>query len=147
MNKQRRWLWLAGPAGLLCAATLALLGRPAAGQDERADDVPSGTVAFFEKESCPSGWRAATEAAGRLIIGVTFGDTVGKFIGLPLSNEENRTHVHTFGAEVELSYKSISALDGGNNQGAAAKKYTSSGTSQPASSGLPFMQLVTCVKP
>jgi hypothetical protein len=131
----------------MCAGALALRLPPAAG-DDGAVDAPSGTVAFFSGVAgvCPQGWRVATEAAGRLLIGVQAADSVGKFVGTPLTNEEDRTHAHSFLATVALPYKSISAADGSNDQGAAAQTYTDSGMTQPASTGLPFIQLVACVK-
>lgn len=148
--RQRQWIWLVGP--LAAAAGLAALALPfqaARGQDDRVSDVPSGTVAFFARSdaSCPAGYRPASEASGRLIVGVTGGDAVGKLVGKPLGNQEDRTHVHPFNTSITLPYKSISAADGGNNQGASAKTYADIGTSNPAPSGLPFLQLVACVKP
>lgn len=145
-----RWgLWLAA-AGLLA---LVFSARTAAGGDpghEQGDnDVPAGTVAFFvgDAQSCPPGWRAATEAQGRLVVAVTTADTVGKQVGTELQNEEDRTHSHPFTATVELPYKPLASLNGSNNQGAAAGKYMSSGISEPSPSGLPFIQLLTCAKP
>ena len=141
-----RWgrLLLLGSLGMLL-----LRAQPAAGQDPGETDVPSGTVAFFvgDEKSCPIGWRVATELRGRLAVAVTSADTVGTQVGDELQSEEDRTHSHAFTAEVELPYKPLAALNGGNNQGAAAAKYTSSGTSEAAASALPFIQLLTCVKP
>ena len=79
-------------------------------------------------------------------MGAKSGDSVGKLVGAPLINEEDRAHQHAFTASVTLPYKSISALDGGNQQGAAAGMYMDSGTSAASSSGLPFIQLLACVR-
>lgn len=145
LHRHRRWLILALPA---CLLGLALRARPAAGRDPGPTDVPSGTVAFFSRSdgTCPQGYRTATEVSGRLVVGVTVGDSVGKLVGVPLTNQEDRTHVHPFTVAVDLPYKALAALDGGNRQGAAAQKYTSSGNSEPVASGLPMVQLVACVK-
>lgn len=148
MRLHKSWIWLLGP---VCGAGLALSLRSAAADDPRPRDdldVPSGAVAFFAPDvrSCPAGWRAATEASGRLVVGVAHGDFVGKLVGQPLASQEDRTHAHAFAASVELPYKSISAADGGNRQGASAQKYQDSGVSEAAPSGLPFVQLVACVK-
>mgnify|MGYP000420334557 CR=1 FL=1 len=145
-----RWGWPLLGAGLLAiffSARTAAGGDP--GHEQGDSDVPSGTVAFFvgDAQSCPPGWRAATEAQGRLVVGVTTGDTVGKQVGSELQNEEDRTHSHPFTATVELPYKPLASLNGSNNQGAAAGKYTSSGVSEAVPSGLPFIQLLACVKP
>ena len=71
---------------------------------------------------------------------------VGKLIGTALTNQEDRTHIHSFQTSADLPYKSISAANGGNGQGASAARYTDSGNTEPAPSGLPFVQLVGCVK-
>lgn len=137
-------------AGLLAAGLLIVAESPrsAIGEDLGPSDVPVGTMAFFSPDTatCPPGYRAATEASGRLIVGVNSGDSVGKLVGMPLASEEDRTHQHAFTATVTLPYKSIAALDGTNNQGAAAKTYMDSGMSAGAASGLPFIQLLACVK-
>ena len=151
MRVKRSWIWLLGP---VCGAALAISLRPAAAEDPRPPswptdlDVPTGAVAFFAPEvrTCPAGWRAASETSGRLIVGVTHGDFVGKLVGQPLASQEDRTHTHAVAATVELPYKSISAADGGNRQGAKAQKYQDSGVSEASASGLPFVQLVACVK-
>jgi hypothetical protein len=142
----QNWPWALLPLGI---AALALPFRLAQGQDEKVSDVPSGAVTFFTRQDgrCPAGYRPAQEASGRLVVGVLGGDAVGKLVGTPLQNQEDRTHVHSFSTVIDLQYKSISAANGGNNQGAAAKKYSDSGVSEPAPSGLPFIQLVACVKP
>src|SRR4051812_2546638 len=133
---------------LLGLAALTLLASPAGAQDPGETDVPPGTVAFFVgSAACPPGWRSATETQGRLVVAVTTGDTVGKQVGTALQSEEDRTHVHAFTTAVELAYKPLAAANGTNHQGAAAAKYTDSGTTQPSASGLPFVQLLTCVKP
>lgn len=142
MKQRSPWFWLALPA------CIGVLGRPATGQAPGAQDVPAGMLAFFaaDQRGCPPGYRDATEASGRLVVGVTSGDAVGKLVGTPLENQEDRTHLHGYSVELELPYKSISAANGGNDQGAAAGRYGDNGMTAPAPSGLPFIQLVACVK-
>ena len=146
LKARGRWGWLLVVG---CLGVLALRARPATADNPGDADVPSGTVVFLVGDSqvCPTGWRAATETAGRLAVAVTTADTVGKQVGEALKSEEDRTHVHPFATTVELPYKALAALNGANHQGAAAAKYTDSGTSEPAASGLPFIQLLACVKP
>lgn len=143
--RKGNWFWLLAPVAVAAFA----LPFAARGEDDRISDVPPGAVAFFARQegSCPAGFRPAQETSGRLIVGVAGGDAVGKLVGTPLENQEDRTHVHAFSTTIELPYKSISAANGGNDQGAAAKKYMDSGSSEPSPSGLPFIQLVACVKP
>ena len=75
-----RWGWLLVVG---CLGVLALRARPATADHPGDADVPSGTVVFLVGDSqvCPTGWRAATETAGRLAVAVTTADTVGKQVG------------------------------------------------------------------
>lgn len=148
-GRARRWPRLSLGLGLtLGLAVLALRAQPAAGLSDAADEAPTGMVAFFDRTDglCPEGWRVATEAAGRIPVGVNAGDFVGKLVGTALTNQEDRTHFHAYTASVELPYKSITAANGGNGQGAASQEYKVNGNSQAVTSGLPFVQLTTCVK-
>jgi|SRR5579883_238565 len=131
--------------GLALAALAALLPAPAAG-DSGGDGLPAGMVAFVDGGGCPTGWSVAGYASGRLVVGVTFGDQVGVTIGTPLADQEDRTHAHGYTAMVDLPYKSISAADGSNDQGAAAMTYSWSDAVTPATTGLPFIQLAICEK-
>lgn len=134
-------------ASLLCAGLLLRAGN-AAGDASGDADVPTGALVFLgpDQTRCPTGFRLATEAAGRLVVAVANGDAVGKQIGTALESLEDRTHTHSFTTTVDLPYRSISAADGGNRQGAAAQRYIDGGISAPAASGLPFIQLMACVK-
>lgn len=140
-----KWQWLAVP---VLVGVLAIGVQTASGDDNTGGDVPAGMLTFMAGDiaACPPGWRVAQEASGRLVVGVTASDAVGKLVGTALTSQEDRTHVHPFQTVAELPYKSISAANGGNGQGAAAARYTDSGVSEPASSSLPFVQLVGCVK-
>ena len=147
----RRRVWSAGllavAAAGLATGLAALPGLATAGDADTAD-VPPGIVAFFgaADSRCPPGFRVPQEASGRLLVGATAADAVGKTVGKPLADQEDRTHVHAFTTQVELPYKSISAADGPNSQGAAARTYTDKSTTAPAASGLPFVQLTVCEK-
>ncbi len=128
----------------------ALLSGSALGEafPDPDDGIAKGSVAFFSAETglCPSGWKVADYAMGRLVVGAASEAAVGKSVGLPLGDQEDRTHVHSYNTNVDLPYKSVAAADGANNQGAAAQTLMLSGQSEPATSGLPFVQLVVCEK-
>jgi hypothetical protein len=140
-----KWQWLVVS---VLVGVLAVGVQTASGDDNTGGDVPAGMLTFMAGDvaECPPGWRVAQESSGRLVVGVTSSDAVGKLVGTALTSQEDRTHVHPFQTVAELPYKSISAANGGNGQGAAAARYTDSGVSEPASSGLPFVQLMGCVK-
>ena len=111
-------------------------------------DAPAGMVAFFIGDACPSGWQPDAVGAGRLMIATDDVTVVGRTVGTPLAPEEDRTHGHAIDVTtVDLPYQSISAADGGNAQGAASGARPLAGEVAAAPSGLPFVQLTTCVKP
>jgi len=135
---------------LRVAIALALLGATAGAAGEAGvPAVPAGMVAFFAPATtaCPDGWSAADFAQGRALVGVTAQADVGLEVGTPLGDREQRTHAHNFTGAAVLAVKSISAADGGNNSGAAARSYAVSGTSEPSAGALPFAQLFLCEKP
>jgi hypothetical protein len=143
----------------LAALTALLLSGRAQGDDvTEGDGVPTGMVAFFldgtngldgdgdAPAACPRGWAPAAEAAGRLIVPVTGTTEVGVAVGSPLMDQEDRKHAHPFSAQLVLPAKPITGADGGNRSGAQAGPVMWTGTTEPAASSLPFIQLLACEK-
>lgn len=130
------------------ALSAALLSGSASGEDPADDGVAPGTVAFFDSDTgaCPTGWAPSELALGRLVVSVVEEAAVGVMVGKPLADQEDRTHTHAFTTSVDLPYKSVSAADGPNEQGAAAQKYDLMGATEASPSGLPFIQLLACEK-
>ena len=116
------------------------------------DTSPSGMVAFFMSSGaqCPSGWTAATQAQGRLILGVTNGSTVGVTVGSPLASQTAPSHQHSYQAMVDIPSRSIAAWHCCNNQGAQSGYRmvpdNPPGSTGSAASHLPLIQLVVCQK-
>lgn len=138
------------PAAALAAAAAVWFGsqRSARGGDPLDDGIPPGTVAFFAPGSaCPAGWMPYDPAAGRMIVGVAEPAAVGRTVGSPLADREDRTHTHEFSGTVALAPRAIAGANGGNAQGAAARSYAVSGRTAAATSGQAFIQLRACVKP
>ena len=120
--------------------------HPAEGQTPPA--APTGTVAFFNLNSCPSGWTSPALLQGQLILAVTDGSHSGDTNGeSPLSNQEDRAHDHCYLTTVHLGSKSISGGSGCcNNQGAKKGDYPVSGVTDEGATELPFTQLGVCEK-
>lgn len=133
---------------VLVGLSFAWLRGSSAESDPGGDGVLPGTVAFFGSDitACPEGWIQADYAMGRLVVGVIDEPAVGKIVGKPLANQEDRTHAHAFMASVDLPYKAVAAADGANNEGAAAQVYEVAGATDPSPTGLPFIQLLVCEK-
>ncbi len=131
---------------LLAVLTTALIATQNASGEPTDDGVPSGMVAYISGSTCPVGWAAASNVEGRIIVAVSDGKDVGVQVGMPLSDQEDRQHAHTFIGDLALPAKSIAASNGANLEGAQAQSYSISGTTNAGPSGLPFVQVTTCVK-
>jgi hypothetical protein len=130
------------------SAVTSAARQPAPASPHARGEVPRHMVAFVMGDDCPPGWEVDTLTPGRVIVGTDQMTAVGRVVGVALLPEEDRSHTHgVAGSTVSLAYKSISAADGGNNQGAAAGAQPVNGSITPASSGLPFVQLTACVSP
>lgn len=139
------WSWLVAAAAAVGVCFVSM--RPAQGGDPGDDGVPRGTVAFFGAgASCPFGWLAADMVTGRMVVGVNDGTAVGRSVGAPLRDREDRTHTHALTGTISVPSRAIAGADGLNNQGAASGDHRVTGTANAATSGLPFVQLRACVK-
>jgi hypothetical protein len=143
--KRKRPLGPAFALIALSAAGLVAIAGPAEG-GPMDDGVPSGTIAFFAGGACPAGWQTATTVQGRLVVGVVDGANVGVTVGVPLTDQEDRQHQHTYATSVTLASDNIAAADGSTDNGAAAQLYLIAGTTDMAATGLPFVQVQPCVK-
>lgn len=63
--------------------------------------VPPKTVAFFDRESCPSGWSKLAEAEGRVIVGLPpeIGTLKGINAAPRFADRENRKHGHALASD------------------------------------------------
>ncbi len=141
---------LVGAASL--AALAVFVGRSVEGRAKGDEPVvepaaPRGMVAFFAGGACPPGWVPADEVEGRLVVGTTEPGAVGLAVGAPLGDREDRGHLHALTAAATLSSKEIVAVDGSNDDGAAARTYSVTGATSSQGSGLPFVQVRACARP
>ena len=132
---------LAASALLLCLTCLS----PLAAQEPPA--APPGMISFFALAECPTEWSKAEAATGRLVIGTVVADDVGKQVGEPLADREDRKHSHEYILTLAVPEKSIAAISGCcNGQGAKKGDYAVDGATLVASTELPFIQLTVCRK-
>ncbi|MGH7003902.1 MAG: hypothetical protein ACREIP_08145 [Alphaproteobacteria bacterium] len=143
--------------GVSLAGAIAL-ALPTAAQAD--DGAPAGMVAYFTQAAeahgnarCPSGWEEATQAQGRLILGVSDPSRSGLETGNALSNGEVPTHVHGYngtatvpGLEDDGSAVYLDTVDGNNQQLTGTDDYPISGTTLAADLGYPFIQFLVCEK-
>ena len=118
---------------------------------DNSDPIADDSLAFFDTtvSSCPSGFVKATSYVGRFLISSHSGSSASTYNSLSssLSNLEDRVHSHTFDVTVSFNNQYIALADGGGGDQNADYSSTrsSSGTTSAASSGLPYIQLLTCI--
>jgi hypothetical protein len=108
--------------------------------------IPQNVVTFYETASCPTGWKPTLVTGGRFIVGLPAGATPQvAFGGNPLAVAEDRTHTHTFSGNVTVSSTKVGLASGccAEHYGAAGT-YGFSGTSNAASTGLPYAIVNQC---
>jgi hypothetical protein len=119
----------------------------AGGSAPKGDSLPPGAVSYFNGPSCPEGWKTFDAANGRFLL-PTVGNAVGgtKY-GNPFTSGEDRTHTHAIKGSFGLGNTSYVGVAGGGNHGVgAAMVVPFATTSDPASAGLPYVQLLVCKK-
>lgn len=121
-------------------------GGGTGGAEPIGDAVPTGAVSFFGGATCPTGWDPYAAADGRLLLPALDPATSGTAHGTPLASGEERQHTHAIATFFALS--SFQFIDvGGPNAGvAAAGNAAFTTTSEPASTGLPYVQFLVCKK-
>lgn len=116
---------------------------PASGPDA----LPTGAISYFRSAACPAGWAPYEPARGRFVVATIGASTTGALTGAPLASGEDRTHVHGFSLSFELkSHSFVTASGAGNGGVARASSVAVSGSTGPASTGLPYVQLLVCKK-
>jgi len=116
-------------------------------KDEDDSPVPFGAVAYFEPntKSCPTNWIPYAQSEGRVIIAGFDKGTIASETK-PLDSGEDRRHSHSFSTTVRLNDVSFEGVAGCcNDSPAEANLYTIAGNFDEASSGLPYIQLLTCM--
>lgn len=107
--------------------------------------LPQGMVAFFSSPGitqCPSGWKEAQYAAGRLILATSTGTQAS--VGTALGDQQPPTHTHLFNGSANVDYKNTSSSNGSDKGVGAAGTYATTGTSEAASIGFPLVQFLVC---
>ncbi len=113
----------------------------------RTDAIPQNGIGFFQVPACPAGWEPFKAASGRAILPTIGAMPGGATVGEPLGSGEERMHTHSVKASfdlIDISYAGIAS--GGNTGVAKAGAISFMTTSNPASTGVPYVQLLACKK-
>jgi hypothetical protein len=122
-------------------------GDGGSGAGDAGDAVPPGAVSFFRPGACPEGWSPFDAAVGRFLIPTVGKAAGGTPYGIPLASGEDRAHTHDVTGVMTLPPISFAGIAGESNHGVAiAGPVVLATTSDPASSGLPYVQFLVCKK-
>ncbi len=129
---------------LTAAGLVGAAGAQAQGSD---DALPTGTISFFNLVQCPSGWSPLTLADGRATVPLVTGAGNGGVAGAALGSGQDPSHSHTFASSISLSEVEFVGIAGCCNKNLAEDgRQDFSGTSAGSSTGLPYVQLLICMK-
>lgn len=119
----------------------------AGGGAPQGDAIPKGAVSFYNAPSCPEGWARFDSGKGRVLVPSLAGMPSGTPVGAPLTSGEDRTHTHDVMGTFTLPDVSYVGIAGGGNGGVSeAGDVSFMTTSDPASTGIPYLQLLACKK-
>ena len=110
--------------------------------------IPAGMVAFLNCDTCtvcPSGWKVADYATGRLLMATVDPTMVLQTGGTPIIGDEGPGHDHTYTLEINVPEKAGCDLNDVNGF-AYNGIYQTSGTSAHAADPYPYIQLLACEK-
>jgi len=108
--------------------------------------VPQYVVTFFLTANCPTGWKPTLSTTGRFLVALPSDAVPGaSFGGDPLTVGEDRTHTHAFSGSVTLSSTGVGLASGccAHDYGGAGT-YNFTGTTDAASTGLPYVIVTQC---
>lgn len=109
------------------------------------DGYPTGAISFFAS-ACPTGWEPYETGAGRIVVGAGSAGA-GDFAGTPLESGEDREHSHTGTVTLSPTDVGFAGATGCCHDGLTPSTPIETAlTVEPASSGLPYIQLLTCIK-
>lgn len=111
-----------------------------------SDPYPSGAISFFRRAACPSGWAPYEPANGRAVVPTIGATAPGTTNGEPLKSGEDRTHVHDWSVAFAVSKFDFVGFGGDNKGVGGGGTLTVSGKTAPASTGVPYVQLLACKK-
>ena len=133
------------------AATFGLAAGPAwsAGEPEAPTEIglPENMIFFFSGSECPAGSTRNVAAEGRMLLAISVPDLNGGIKGDPLADKEDRTHTHELTLQMWLPHQRIIAFSSDKANKQATRKgthFSDPVTTDPATSALPFIQLLVC---
>lgn len=132
---------------LMAGIALIAILSPHVEAQQAGDAYPYGAISFFNASGCPTGWGPLSLASGYLVLPIMQNSGMGGTVGSPLTSGQDVQHTHTFSSSISLGsldYVGIGRCCNHNVTSDGTKSF--SGTSNGASSNVPYIQLLVCVK-
>ncbi len=115
-------------------------------RETREELPPTGTLAFFEAETCPEGWSRSLSHQGRFMLGLIESATpMTTEGGAPLAPSEVRSHTHGVATSINVASHRLSLASGCcfHSSGCHGEYHISASTAE-TSSQLPYLSLLGC---
>jgi hypothetical protein len=117
-----------------------------AATDPDSDPFPTGTITFFDRLDCPSGWAPYATGDGRMLVPMSDGATPGNAVGTALASGEARSHAHDYSGGFDVPQNQVAAISGGNNAPGRNGTYDLIDTTDATDAALPYVQALVCEK-
>lgn len=114
------------------------------GDAEVGHSLPEGTVAWFDRDTCPDGMVRLANSDGLMVLPSDEGASLGQSMGTPLGVGEVRTHTHEGSLTLDVPVSSLAAAGGGNNDPAASGPLEVQAETGPGELGLPTVTALLC---
>jgi hypothetical protein len=109
--------------------------------------LPPKLHMYFDLDVCPSGWKPAIAADGRLVVGRPKDAPADlPFGGDPITTSEPRTHTHTFESTLTTNPHGVALISGCCGKFGKNGTFPVAGQTEPASVDFPMISLLHCEK-
>lgn len=109
--------------------------------------VPATFSTFMPRQTCPVGWKAVPQTAGRYLLGLPKdAKQLAAFGGDALLSGQLSSHTHYFRGNLHMEPEAVGLVSGCCNRGfALGQTYSFSGHTSAAVNRYPYVQLLQCM--
>lgn len=109
--------------------------------------LPAKLHLYFDLDTCPSGWKPAVVAQGRLVVGLPSKAPADlPFGGETITNPDPRTHSHTFESTMSTMPHGVALVSGCCGKFGQNGTFAVAGETTPAAVDMPMIALLHCEK-
>jgi len=138
---------ISGPASASVPYMRLLTCKKRESAPPNALPLPAKLYVYFDLDTCPSGWKRAAVAEGRLVVGLPSNAPADlPFGGKSISTPEPRTHSHTFESTLATNPHGVALASGCCGKFGQNGTFAVAGESDPAAVDMPMIALLHCEK-